>query len=105
MSLLLEALKKAEKAKEEALRRAKGDAHAAEPRVQSEEAPAEKPVLTRPELPDIRQPLEILTDEIAPRQPESIAATDYAATQGEALRHAEGQAADRAACGGLAGNR
>jgi tetratricopeptide (TPR) repeat protein len=48
MSLLLEALKKAEKAKEEAQR-----------------------VRTRDELPDIKQPLEILSDEISPQEPPS----------------------------------
>lgn len=81
MSLLLEALKKAEKAKEEAQRRARGEAGAADPRVAPEQAPPAdaKPVLTRAELPDIKQPLEILTDEIAPKEtraspPEPIAA-------------------------------
>jgi Tfp pilus assembly protein PilF len=97
MSLLLEALKKAEKAKEEALRRAKGgDAQAVEPRLQLEETPpTERPVLTRPELPDIRQPLEILTEEIAP-EPQYAANTDYSGAQGEGPRQAEAQAAERA---------
>jgi tetratricopeptide (TPR) repeat protein len=96
MSLLLEALKKAEKAKEEALRRAKGEAQPQEPRLQLDEAPApEKPVLTRAELPDIRQPLEILTDEIAPREPQ-LASNEYAAPSAEAQRQADAQAADRA---------
>jgi len=85
MSLLLEALKKAEKAKEEAQRRAKGDPAAPDLRVESEPPLHEKPVLTRAELPDIRQPLEILSDEIAPPQ---------AAAQGQAFE--EPQAADRA---------
>jgi tetratricopeptide (TPR) repeat protein len=78
MSLLLEALKKAEKAKEEAQRRAKGEAAASELRLEPGEAPpAEKPVLTRAELPDIRQPLEILSDEIAaPKQPEPAPAPE-----------------------------
>ena len=71
MSLLLEALKKAEKAKEEAQRRAKGEPAAPELRIEGEAPVAEKPVLTRAELPDIRQPLEILTEEIAPRPPEA----------------------------------
>ena len=88
MSLLLEALKKAEKAKEEALRRAKGgDAPAAEPQLQLEQPPAnEKPVLTRAELPDIRQPLEILelTDKYDVRA--TVAGGGHAA-QAEALRH------------------
>jgi hypothetical protein len=70
MSLLLEALKKAEKAKEEAQRRAKGETTLAEIRTEGGEAPvAEKPVLTRAELPDIRQPLEILSDDIAAPKP------------------------------------
>src|SRR4051812_10726922 len=70
MSLLLEALKKAEKAKEEAQRRAKGEPAAAELRIENEPSRPEKPVLTRAELPDIRQPLEILSEEIAPRKPD-----------------------------------
>jgi tetratricopeptide (TPR) repeat protein len=58
MSLLLEALKKAEKAKEEAQRRA------------GETPPADdKAVRTRAELPDIKQPLEILSEEISPKEP------------------------------------
>jgi tetratricopeptide (TPR) repeat protein len=97
MSLLLEALKKAEKAKEEALRRTKGaDAQAVEPRLQLEETPpTEKPVLTRAELPDIRQPLEILSEEIAP-EPQFAASTDYSGAQGGGPSQAEAQAAERA---------
>src|SRR5262245_2330996 len=87
MSLLLEALKKAEKAKEEAQRRAKGEPAPGELRVEGEPAVPEKPVLTRAELPDIRQPLEILTDEIAPHQPEDAL---------EAQDFGEAQVADRA---------
>ncbi|HJY76416.1 MAG TPA: tetratricopeptide repeat protein, partial [Burkholderiales bacterium] len=86
MSLLLEALKKAEKAKEEAQRRAKGEA-GPELRIENPSPVAEKPVVTRAELPDIRQPLEILTDEIAPRQAEPAP---------EAVDFDEPQAADRA---------
>ena len=79
MSLLLEALKKAEKAKEEALRRAKGEAQPHEPHLRLEDAAApERPVVTRAELPDIRQPLEILTDEIASREPQ-LASSEFAA--------------------------
>ncbi len=59
MSLLLEALKKAEKAKEEARQRA-GEAPPAE----------DQAVRTRAELPDIRQPLEILSEEISPKEPQ-----------------------------------
>jgi len=55
MSLLLEALKKAELAKQVA----KGEAPSAEPK---SEPP--KPVMTREKLPDISQPLEILSDDL-----------------------------------------
>jgi tetratricopeptide (TPR) repeat protein len=85
MSLLLEALKKAEKAKEEAQRRAKGEAPASELRLEAEPAAAEpKHVLTRPELPDIRQPLEILSEEITAKPSEPRAAANPAVdTQAE----------------------
>src|SRR3954464_6113463 len=73
MSLLLEALKKAEKAKEEAQRRAKGEPAVRTPlELQADGVPAEprrdtKPVLTRAELPDISQPLEILSEDFGSR--------------------------------------
>jgi tetratricopeptide (TPR) repeat protein len=66
MSLLLEALKKAERAKEEAQRRARGEDG------EAGEAPADaerKPVLTRDKLPDISTPLEIVSDDLAPPAP------------------------------------
>lgn len=68
MSLLLEALKKAEKAKEEAQKRAQegGEAGAGELRLADEAAPAaaeEKRVVTRDELPPITAPLEIQSDD------------------------------------------
>ena len=73
MSLLLEALKKAEKAKEEAQKRARGDSGGApgELRLEGEAAPAadNTRVVTRPELPDISQPLEIISDDLAAREP------------------------------------
>ena len=86
MSLLLEALKKAEKAKEEAQRRANPKAEPAtsgSPLSLQEDQPRRparadtpagtgteaKQVLTRAELPDISQPLEILTDDFSPRMP------------------------------------
>ncbi len=75
MSLLLEALKKAEKAKEEAQRLASADepgADAAAPE-QSSAFDPEKTVLdsgqqvtTRDQLPDISAPLEILSDDLRP---------------------------------------
>jgi len=55
MSLLLEALKKAELAKQVA----KAEAPSPEPKSE-----AAKPVMTREKLPDITQPLEILTDDL-----------------------------------------
>jgi tetratricopeptide (TPR) repeat protein len=73
MSLLLEALKKAEKAKEEAQRRARGDteatADAAPPPPEPAPLPpaSEAPVRTRDQLPDIRQPLEILEESPPPK--------------------------------------
>ena len=79
MSLLLEALKKAEKAKEEAQRRERAESPPAELRLQ-DDAPSSagpaaegRPVTTRAELPDISQPLEILTDDIATPKPGAAA--------------------------------
>jgi tetratricopeptide (TPR) repeat protein len=63
MSLLLEALKKAERAKEEAQRRARGEnANAAA------EAPGveRKDLMTRDRLPEITSPLEIVTEDLVP---------------------------------------
>ena len=62
MSLLLEALKKAERAKEEAQRRDRGDSEGASPKPEAEAPASADPVLTRDHLPDIRQPLEIVDD-------------------------------------------
>jgi hypothetical protein len=75
MSLLLEALKKAEKAKEEASRRAREERPAGEPEELHGEgaAPAEAfaaepetpaPGLSRDKLPEISQKLEILSDDL-----------------------------------------
>ena len=73
MSLLLEALKKAEKAKEEAQKRARGESAGApgELRLEGAAAPAadHTRVVTRPELPDISQPLEIVSDDLAAKEP------------------------------------
>jgi tetratricopeptide (TPR) repeat protein len=70
MSLLLEALKKAEKAKEEAQRRARSESGEPELKLEAEAAapePEAKPVLTRDKLPEITsQPLEIMADEPPP---------------------------------------
>src|SRR5436190_9228850 len=69
MSLLLEALKKAEKAKEDAQRRARGDGAGAQASAFDPEATAVEEgrhVTTRDELPDISAPLEILSDDLRP---------------------------------------
>ena len=71
MSLLLEALKKAEKAKEEAQRRAEGGDAGGEPAASAFDAEATvaadgKHVMRRDELPDITAPLEILSDDLRP---------------------------------------
>jgi len=70
MSLLLEALKKAEKAKEEAQRRAKG-ADAGAPSAFDPEATVldeGKQVTTRDQLPDISAPLDIASDDLKPAE-------------------------------------
>jgi tetratricopeptide (TPR) repeat protein len=88
MSLLLEALKKAEKAKEEAQRRASGEAAP----VEADAGAAERQgVLTRHELPDISAPLEILPDE-PPSKPSASEGSTL-----EALEPAAKPAATRAA--------
>jgi tetratricopeptide (TPR) repeat protein len=111
MSLLLEALKKAEKAKEDAQRRASEGgselqlSDAAQPQGGTE-VPA-KPVVTRAELPDITAPLEILTEDLGAGTPAPSTASgqslDFAPTPkpgGAAPRRAaaaaEPQAAQRA---------
>jgi tetratricopeptide (TPR) repeat protein len=71
MSLLLEALKKAEKAKEEAQRRgnaepASADAAASAPPAASAER---KDLVTRDKLPDISPSLEIVSDDLAASRP------------------------------------
>jgi tetratricopeptide (TPR) repeat protein len=70
MSLLLEALKKAERAKEEAQRRARGDATLA-PESAAADATERKPVLTRDKLPDISPALEIVSEDLAAEVPPS----------------------------------
>ena len=61
MSLLLDALKKAELAKQIAKADADAEAAGTDPALQSDAAPR---VITREKLPDITQPLEILTDDL-----------------------------------------
>jgi tetratricopeptide (TPR) repeat protein len=98
MSLLLEALKKAEKAKEEAQRRARSEGGEPELKLEAEapaSAPETAPVRTRDQLPEITsQPLEIMADEppsapkpspAPPRQkPEAPKAEPAAAAAGRA---------------------
>jgi tetratricopeptide (TPR) repeat protein len=96
MSLLLEALKKAEKAKEEALRRERGEPAATELRIVQDEPPAEAKPVTRAELPDIRQPLEILSDDIAVKEPPPPA-PPRGPSRPEPAKDAAPQAAERAA--------
>ena len=69
MSLLLDALKKAEKAKEEAQRRAKegGSAASAFDPDATAAIDENRHVTTRDELPDISAPLEILSEDLRPR--------------------------------------
>jgi hypothetical protein len=73
MSLLLEALKKAERAKEEAQRRARGENAPGA----NDPAPAEpaerKAVLTRDNLPDISPSLEIVSDDLPSAAPLELA--------------------------------
>lgn len=73
MSLLLDALKKAEKAKEEAQRRAR-EGGAGEMRLADETPPpsaAQKHVVTRAELPEITAPLEILSEDLRAESPQA----------------------------------
>jgi tetratricopeptide (TPR) repeat protein len=108
MSLLLEALKKAERAKEEAQRRVREEGQPAELGLEGAEPPAAdaKPVLTRAELPDIKQPLEILSDDISLKEPQPAPAEGNPASAprtaippmppAQAAKQPETQAADRA---------
>lgn len=71
MSLLLEALKKAEKAKEDAQRRARDGSAGAEPEASVFDTEATvvadgRHITRRDELPDISAPLEILSDDLRP---------------------------------------
>lgn len=76
MSLLLEALKKAERAKEEAQRRAREGEGAGEMRLAdgTPPSPEARRVVTRAELPEITAPLEIHSDDLRAESPQSGAA-------------------------------
>ena len=78
MSLLLDALKKAEKAKQEAQRKAEAEsgAHPAEGRFGiAEEARQEAPVRTRDQLPDISQSFDFESEDIAPAKQQTESPT------------------------------
>jgi tetratricopeptide (TPR) repeat protein len=103
MSLLLEALKKAERAKEEAQRRARGEANPAESGAPAERA--ERSVVTRDKLPDISPSLEIVSEDLAPPAepaplelaPEPAPAKDAARTGATVTKNAaDAEAAGRA---------
>jgi tetratricopeptide (TPR) repeat protein len=87
MSLLLEALKKAEKAKEEAKRRAEHGAEGSLAPTGGETAGAgDRHVVTRNELPDISQPLEIVSEAFSPSEPVSRRPADPAPVAIESAR-------------------
>jgi len=93
MSLLLEALKKAEKAKEEAQRRAKGAAEGgdAKPSAFDPEMTVvdeSRHVTTRNELPDISAPLEIVSDDLRAGSPRKSAPLQFAITDEPPQAHA-----------------
>ena len=103
MSLLLEALKKAERAKEEAQRRARGESASAGG---SPHAPAveRKSVMTRDKLPEITAPLEIMTEDLVPppaaptpRPPLEIAPEPESAKPASRARGAPASAQEQAA--------
>lgn len=105
MSLLLEALKKAEKAKEDAQRRARDGDGTGELRLADDTAPAEeaKHIVTRPELPEITSPHEILSEDLRAEAPRSTErefppqnARGTAASQPASRGGTEQQAAQRA---------
>ena len=115
MSLLLEALKKAEKAKDEAKRRAEDAAAGADGGLAltgGETAGAgDRHVVTRDELPDISQPVEILSEDYSPSQSAGRRRADAAPLEIERAREppprtpsaerAAPQAAERAAAKNL----
>ena len=98
MSLLLEALKKAERAKEEAQRRARGEASRSESVAAAEGA--QRTLVTRDQLPDISPSLEIASEDLAapveraPLElaPEPVPAKDTARPGAETPRAANAEA-------------
>ncbi len=86
MSLLLDALKKAEKAKEDAQRGDKPEAPRADTLSLAPSPEEPKRVMTRDKLPDISAPLEIVSDDLSQRQ--SAAPNAEAPTAAPAARRA-----------------
>jgi len=84
MSLLLEALKKAERAKEEAQRRERAQGESAPPAEPvpppPSVTPAPEPLITRDQLPDVRQPLS-LEEDVQPSAKPAPAAKPASAAQ------------------------
>ncbi len=113
MSLLLEALKKAEKAKEEAQRRAEGSDAGSAPAASAFDGDATvaadgKHVMRRDELPDISAPLEILSDDFRPAAgaksaaPLELSIAESPPPPPASDCRAMGRAAQRASAGGEA---
>ena len=96
MSLLLEALKKAERAKEEAQRRARGESAPGANDAAAAEPAERKSVLTRDNLPDISPSLEIVSDDLPSASPLELAPEPPAAKE-TSTRPAARAAADAAA--------
>jgi len=90
MSLLLEALKRAEKAKDDAQRRAKGENPADDLQLEGDDAPAEggKHVMTRDELPELSSSLEIVSDDLSVRSAPPEPEPELAVAPGAATRQA-----------------
>jgi tetratricopeptide (TPR) repeat protein len=110
MSLLLEALKKAEKAKEDAQRRARDSSASAEPEASVFDSDATvavadgKHVTRRNELPDISAPLEILSDDLRPAaSPKTAAPLELMPTEEPPAAPERGTAPRRAAARPSAG--
>jgi tetratricopeptide (TPR) repeat protein len=80
MSLLLDALKKAERAKQDAQRQAESESAASPPEggLSIEQPAAEDaPVRTRDQLPDISQPLEIESEDVGRDEPQSAESPSF----------------------------
>ena len=96
MSLLLEALKKAEKAKEDAQRRARDASAGPEPEASIFDTEATvatdgRHIMRRDELPDISAPLEILSEDLRPSAPKATPPLELMATEDPAPERAAAQ--------------